>query len=124
MLVSDNLSQEVDTADHAFCIFTRAADTCGNPCTDTQQYRIKVILDGFKRHIFANLCVWHDFYAHRSDDVDLVVEDFFWQSVLRNTISQHAAQFWHRIKDGDIVSLLSQEISSGKSHRAATDDSH
>ena len=120
--VSDDLSQEVDTADNAFSIFARASNACGNPCADTEQYSIEVASDSFERDVFADLGVADDFNAHHFDGCDFFVQYSLWKSVFRNAVTQHTAGLRHGLEYSNFVAHLSEEVCSRKSHWAAADD--
>ena len=105
-------SQEIDTADNAFCVFSLAAYAGGDPCAYGQEDCVVVGSDGVERNTNTDLGVGDDVYAHSFDGVDLFVQDFFRKSVFRDTISEHAACFRHGLEYGNCVSHLSEEVSS------------
>ena len=105
--VSYNFSKEIDTADYALCVFALAADTGGNPCADTQENRIEVSLDCFKRNVLANLCIRDNFNTHHFDGCDFFVKNSLRESVFRNTVSEHTACLRHCFEDGYSVTHLS-----------------
>ena len=123
-LVAYNLTQEIDTADHAFGVFALAANACGNPCADTNAYRVEISADGLKGNVLADLGVGDHGHAHFLKDSDLLVENFFWQTVLRNTIAEHTAKLWHCLINSHVVAKLTKEISHGDTVRSAADHGH
>ena len=122
--VSDYSSQEVDTADDAFCIFALAAYSRGYPCADSQKNSVIVASYRLKRNVDANLCVGDDFHSHAFDGSDFFVQNCLRKSVFRNSVSQHTARIRHGLEYCNVVSHLSQEVSGRQSHRAAAYDSH
>ena len=123
-LVADYVAQEIDTADDALSILARASDAGGDPCSDSQQYGVKVVAYALERDVYADLGIGDDVNAHLFNGVDLIVQFSLWKTILRNAVAQHAASLWHGLEDRDIVTHLAQEVSCGKSQRAAADDGY
>ena len=120
--VSYYLAQEVDTADHTVSIFALASNACGDPCADSQQNSIEVFTNCFKRDIYTDLSVCDDLHAHLFDGQDLFIQNFLRQSVFRDTVTEHSSSLRHGFEYSHIVTLLTQEICSRKSHRTTTDN--
>ena len=71
--VSDNLTQEINTADHAFRVLTLAAYAGRYPRADAKEYRVEIRANGFKRNIHADLGIGDDFHAHHFDGCDFFI---------------------------------------------------
>ena len=120
--VSHHFSEEVDTADDSCSILALASDTCRDPCSYAEQHCVKVFFNCFERDILADPGICHYFHTHSLDGENLLVKHSLWQSVLRDTVSQHTACLRHRFEYRHLVTHLSEEVRCRQTHRAAAYD--
>ena len=119
-LVYDRL-KKIDTSYNPFCIFSLTTCTCGYPCSYGHQDSIMFLFEFLKGYISSYPCIYFDFYAGFFYKFYFLVKHFFlWKSVLRYTVSEHAATIWHLFIYRYGMPLLAKKICSRKSHGASS----
>ena len=81
-------------------------------------------LEGNLAFTLANPRIQVHLYACTQDCLQILVQSLPWEAVIRNAISQHAAQLLLFLKDHRMVPHQLKIISSRKPGRAATDNCH
>ena len=112
-------SEKINTAVNTLCILAFNPHRSWFPCTRCKNngiiYAFKIfnsdILTEFNIIAKANSCFFNNF--------NFAVEYLFRQTILRNTVSEHTAHFFHHIENSYLVAKLSKIVSRSKTGRTA-----
>ena len=84
--------------------------------------RVKLFCDHLDVGFIVDIVIRLHLDTGRQDRIDIPLQTFSRQSVVRNSIAKHAAQLASLLEDRRFMSHNSQEICCGKSSRTASDN--
>ena len=101
----------MDCGDDTFCRFSFNAKLFICACADGDEHGIVFLAQFLNRNVSSDPFSVLDFHTSLQNGVDIVIKTLLWQTVVRDAVAEHAAQFREHFKNGGLMSHELQVIS-------------
>ena len=122
-VVFSDITEEGDSRDHAFCLFTFNPEFLICACTDRDENSVIFLTKTLDGDFFTN--TFSEFHLNTclKDCLNVFIQTIFRKSVVRDTVAEHSAEFWKHLEYGCLMSHQLQVVSSAESTRSTAYDS-